>query len=256
MTAFGVHFVFDGESLDRPRVAALLSDARWPVAMPLLMVRPVPGSGVIVEKRTLARATARDAIVAAFASPTTLQVGVTASRTERDNNAWIYVDAGREPYPDGRFTYNLRALARDPSEAWIELVHELAAGVGAAHGSIIAHRDEAILRSELWAQHESHEGREVHPDPGLITSLATKRYGLGDRWVRPARWGTYLSAAHVAEVGGRDRICNAVKPAVAREVAALLYLQLSSLAEAVAPATLAQQEALSSILAPLALPPS
>lgn len=254
MTAFGVHLIFDGAALDRPAVAALLVDPRWPATMSLLQVRPVPGTNAIVDKRKLAPDTARAELEAAFAAPTTLQIGLTTSRSERDNDAWIYVDAGREPYPDGRFTYNLRAFTRDPSDAWLELVHELATHVAAAHGSILAERDEAILRSELWAQHESYEGREAHPDPALITALATKRHGLGDRWVRPARWGTYLSAAHVAEVGGRDRIRAVVEPTILRDVGSLLYIQLSSLRDALAPATFAKQQALVTILAPLAIP--
>lgn len=253
MSAFGVHFVFDARALDRAGLAALLVDPRWPAAMPLLQIRPVPGRGA-VEKRKLARAAARRELDAALAASTTLQVGLAASRSEADNNAWIYVDAGREPYPDGRFPYDLRAFARDPGDAWFELVHELARTVGAAHGSILVERDEAVLRSELWGQHESYEGRELHPEPALITALATKRHGIGDRWVRPGRWGTYLSAAHVDAAGGRERIRAAVEPAVLRDVGPLLYVQLSPPADALAPATRAKQDALAALLAPLALP--
>jgi len=254
MSAFGVHLVFDAQALDRAGLAALLVDPRWPAAMPLLQIRPVPGSGANVEKRKLARVGARGELEAAFAATTTLQVGLTASRSERDNDAWVYVDAAREPYPDGRFPYDLRAFARAPSEEWLELVHELARAVDAAHGSILVERDEAVLRSELWAQHEAHEGREVHPEPALITALATKRHGIGDRWVRPGRWGTYLSAAHVDAVGGREHIRAAVEPAVLRDVGTLLYVQLSPLADALAPAMRAKQDALAAVLAPLALP--
>nr|MDQ3368888.1 hypothetical protein [Myxococcota bacterium] len=204
---------------------------------------------------------AGDELRAALDSAAALQIGLATSTSERDNHAWIYVDSGREPDPVGRYPYDLRAMCRTPDDrpdamvAWVELVHELVTTVDAAHGTILATGDEAILRSEVWAQHESRDGRELHPDPTLITSLAVRRSGLGDRWVRPPRWGTYLRAEHVAALGGRERLVSIVQPPVVRDVGALLYVQLSDGPDtALAPATLARQRAFAELLAGLIVP--
>src|SRR5262245_46999699 len=254
--------VYAADAIDRARAAGLACDARWPWKLPLLRVRPVPGPDAPrpVKKRLGKRA--RDEVAEALADPATQSVGLGASTSERDNNGWIYIDTGHDRASDGRYPFNLRAMCRAPEDrpeamaAWLEVAHELSGALGLVHGTIAAASDEAILRCEVWAQHESRDGRDVHPNPGLLSSLANRRHGIGDAWIRPPRWGTYLRPEHVAALGGRDRIVDVVKPPVVREIGELLYVQLSEHPrDALAEPARAKQRAFEDLAAPLVVPP-
>jgi hypothetical protein len=79
---------------------------------------------------------------------------------------------------------------------------------------------------------------------------------LGDKYVRRPRWGTYLRPAHVAAIGGRDRILAVVKPPVVRDIGDLLYIQLSErVSEATSDQAKARYRAFVELVAPITMPP-
>ena len=78
---------------------------------------------------------------------------------------------------------------------------------------------------------------------------------LGERYVRPPGWATFLRRAHVDAVGGRDHLLAVVQPPVVHDVGDLLYVQLSaSVADARTPAAEARRRALAELLAPITVP--
>lgn len=80
------------------------------------------------------------------------------------------------------------------------------------------------------------------------------RNELGERYVRPPGWGTFLRPSHIEAVGGRARLLELVQPAVVEVVGPLLYVQLSRLGDALAPETEARRRALAELLAPITVP--
>ena len=71
------------------------------------------------------------------------------------------------------------------------------------------------------------------------------------------RWGTYLKPAHVAAVGGRERILEVVQPEVTREVGELFYVQLTArVSDAASEVAKQRQAAFAGLLAPITMPPA
>ncbi len=89
----------------------------------------------------------------------------------------------------------------------------------------------------------------ANPHGHEVARIAGARRELGARWIRPAEWGTYLSATHVNEIGREQLVAAA---ATSREVGSLLYVQCSGTsAEAFTAEAEARRQALRTLLAPI-----
>lgn len=226
--------------------------------MRYLHVRQVPNTDPVFAP--VSQGVDAGTLAGALSSPVVHQVGLGVSRKDRDDHAWIYVQTGRQRLRD-RFPATLRAFCRTPPDhperidAWVLVIDDLLVAVQAEHAVIVASSDEDVVHCEVWLQNKSINGRPVHPDPAQISGLAVGRRDLGAHLVRPPQWGTYLSRAHVLAVGGRERIIEAVRPPVVREVGELLYLQLSEhAADALSPDAEARHRAFAELLAPITVP--
>jgi hypothetical protein len=120
-------------------------------------------------------------------------------------------------------------------EDWLELSHELVTAVGALNATIGAWptmrhaiRDTWKTRMVLDAPKGDTRLNDLPDDLdeqiGLL-SLWWKK--LGRTYARHPRWGTYLNAAHVAAIGGVERIRAEVQPARIDAVGELTYIQLT-----------------------------
>lgn len=102
------------------------------------------------------------------------------------------------------------------------------------------------------------DGVRVNPrwsEIDRISGSGAARHGLGERFVRHPRWGTYLRPEHVAAVGGRERIAAVVQPAELRQVGDRLYVQLTTSPEtAQSPEALAKQRAFAELASPIIVP--
>ncbi len=129
--------------------------------------------------------------------------------------------------------------------------------LGAFHGVIVTATNEDVLRAEIWLSLTTIDGRVMHPHPDEIRSYAARRYLLGHTYVRRPRWGTYLKPAHVAAIGGRERILDVVQPAVTREVGELFYVQLTAtVSGATNDVAKRRYRAFAELLAPITMPPA
>lgn len=146
--------------------------------------------------------------------------------------------------------------------AWITLAHELVAAVGALNATIGAWptydhaiRDTWLTRIVLdqptgdTALNELPEELDAQID--LLQRWDKK---LGRTYARHPRWGTYLNAAHVAAIGGADRIRSEVQPARIEAVGELTYIQLTeSIATGMSPEAGERRRRLQTVMDPILL---
>ena len=83
--------------------------------------------------------------------------------------------------------------------------------------------DASMLRMVLdtrWGQYEL----------GVLPSSAdrTDRRMIGKTYARYPRWGTYLNEAHLAAIGGAERVLADVTPARIDRIGDLTYIQLTA----------------------------
>ncbi len=189
-------------------------------------------------------------------------IHLVTSRADQSNHAWVVVDNGQPELAHEGVAYPLSARgmcradvpAGRSLEAWLGVVRELASLVAAAQGVIWADLDERpiVARQFLTGSHQP----KMPPDHPHNESARINRVRneLGERYVRPPGWGTFLRQSHLDAVGGRARLVEFVQPAVVEDIGPLLYVQLSTLADALAPETEARWRALTELLAPITVP--
>lgn len=247
------------------RVADLLTDKRWPWQPNLMLADQRPGQPMYAWRRGKIRtAELRGEILNALKSDLVAGVHFGASHQDRLNHAWFHLKTGQPDSLHDGVAFPLIGIgmtrtsdlpAGKTGESWLELVHDLVEAVDAAHGVIWAGTDE---RPIVALQYGIGSATSKRPEdyPGNENWRVSQGHkALGDRWVRPPAWGTYLKPEHVAAVGGRDGILDAVKPPVLRLVGGLLYIQLSSRVEdALLPETQAKRKALVALLDPITVP--
>lgn len=243
------------------RVASLLTDPRLPWQPAL--VRPDGRSGHAVypwPPGKIAARELRETVIDVLTSDCTNGINLVSSRQEKLNHAWFHLHSGRWDVTDeGKaFPFPGRGICRSagkPLDGWVDVVHELARVLAIAHGVIFAGEDERPI-SSLQYGIGKHQPRMPQDYPHNETERVRRvERELGERYVRPPRWGTYLRGEHVAAVGGRAKIAEVVQPPVMREVGPLLYVQLSERVEdAVAPETEARRKVFTELLEPITVP--
>lgn len=246
------------------QVARLLTDPRWPWQPSLVRPMHRPGQPLYDwPGGKIPAARLPDVVADVVRSERSQGIHLVTSRADRTNHAWVLVDSGQPEITHGRIAYPFcaRGMCRAdvPAgrslETWLGVVRDLAGLVHAAHGVIWADADERpiIARQFLSGGHQP----KMPPDHPHNESARINRVRdeLGDRYVRPPGWATFLRRDHLDAVGGRARLLEVVQPPVVQDVGELLYVQLSALADALAPATAARRGALADLLAPITVPP-
>jgi hypothetical protein len=255
--------LFDSDRASR--VAALLTDPRWPYQPALVLPTPAPGDEIYGWPRgKVAAKVLAPTIEGVIRSPLARGIHLSMSRKDAANHAFVYIDNGsprafREP---GLYPYTGHGLVRFPLppakniEGWLALVRELAAVLEAVHGVIWVDMDERFLIGRQFIS-GTPDPREPPDYPGNeARRIVRARNLLGDRYVRFPGWATLLRSAHVDAIGGREKLLSIVKPPVVHDVGDLLYVQLSSSVEdALAPETEARRQALVELLGPIIVPP-
>lgn len=248
------------------RIAALLTDRRWPWQPSLVRPTQFPGRPAYAwPSGKVPAGKLRDTVTDILRSSQTTGIHLVTSRQDTGNHAWLNVRSGQSEdnaNHDAAFPFDALAMCRTMSLPagkrigdWLELVHELTIALDAPHAVIWAGTDERPIVAMQFGVGGSRPDMVVDSPRYEITRVARSRAPLGARFVRPPAWGTYLAPAHVAAVGGRERIVAVVAPPVVREVGNLLYVQLSErVDDAVAPETETRRRVFAELLEPITVP--
>lgn len=249
------------------RVAALLTDPRWPwqpsIVRPLHFpgrpVYPWPAGRVSAAK---IQETVRDILV----SESTTGITLVASRQDAGNHAWLDVRSGQAEYTgyatNTAYAFDIRAMCRAHGlpraksiDAWIEVMHELTLALDVPNAVIWAGPDERPIIALLYGTGSERPDMVVDSPRYEVLRVSRSRAELGSKWIRPPAWGTYLRPEHVTAVGGRERIVEVVAPPVVRNVGELLYVQMSEhVADALSPEVEARRRAFADLLEPITVP--
>lgn len=259
------HRVLDGDQERLARLATLVVDPRWLYRFKLINVWHTPQRPAVpVFKGTVPAAKLRQSVTEAITSTSSQHVlfGVSRSKQDTLDTARFGIDLGRPLTMDVALPFEACSTWHVPADAsdeatkvWLDLQHEIVELVGALNGVVIVTTNADIVAIETSLVSRTLNGRPLHPDPGEISSYGIHRRKLGEDYIRVPRWGTYLKPAHVAAVGGRDKIVSVVKPPVVRDVGELLYVQLSErVSDALAPETEARRRAFADLVAPITAP--
>lgn len=246
-------------------LARLLTDERWPWQPRIVRPEQRPGYELYPWPRgKIAAAKLRGVVHDIVRSPLSLGIClVTAQRQDLDL-ASLNVRTGQERPSDESSLYPFHALtlcrgtgleAGKSIEGWLELMHELVQLIEAPHALIWASSDyRPIVARQYLTGSVRPENPPEHPAHEIRRANHARRE-LGARYIRDPAWGTYLGAEHVAALGGRARIVEAVQPPVVREIGALLYVQLSErVADALAPEVDAKRRAFVALCGSISAP--
>ena len=139
---------------------------------------------------------------------------------------------------------------------WLAVMRELAETMQIGHGIICAEADERWTMARIFLMGTDQPRMPQDYPHNESSRIRNVRREMGERYVRPPAWATFLRRAHVDAVGGRDHLLATVQPPVVHDLGDLLYLQLSaSVEDALAPETEARRRALAELLAPITVPP-
>jgi hypothetical protein len=246
---------FHGDPERIARAAALMLDERWPRRFTSWQVHGESSSNEGRRGKLPAGASAE--VTKALADGGTVWVELKTRGAHADN---VFVDTGKNRSLSRDYACPLRLTASiavekmpDPNATvrrWVSLAHDLVSTVGARNGTITIGPSGDVM-DDQWSPHL--------PDPkdhlrilggGLYRGDAQR--GVGGRYSRYPRWGTYLHPEHVAAIGGRDRIAREVEPALLEQVDDLLYIQLTeSFDEAHTPAMWEKRLKLRKLMEPI-----
>jgi hypothetical protein len=246
------------------RIAELVTDPRWMHRLKLITTVWMPGTPPAPRfPGVIPAAELRETAVEALSSPSVAQVMFSISQKDSLDHAHLDVGTGR--LASDNIAVRSNARVRIPADAdrdavataWVELQHAIVETLGAIHGVIVTGTNEYVVNAEIWLSLTTVDGRVMHPNPDEINSYAVRKWELGHAYVRRPRWGTYLKPAHVAAVGGRERILEVVQPEVTRDVGALFYVQLTArVSDATSELAKQRAAAFANLLAPITMPPA
>ena len=251
------------------RVTQLLTDDRWPWLPNIVRPTQFPGRELYPWKGTARGKTARTALPFVVGdvlrSELTDGVCVVTSRIDTTNHGWFDINSGRAALRHEGIAYPFDAIgmcstAVPPGKNindWLAVMRELAETLQIGHGIICAEADERWTRVRIFLSGGLPQPRMPQDFPANETTrVLNVRREMGQRYVRPPAWATFLRRAHLDAVGGRDHLLATVQPPVVHDLGDLLYLQLStSVEDALAPETEARRRALAELLAPITVPP-
>ncbi len=247
------------------RLAAILTDERWPWQPSLVRPGQAPNRELYPWPKGKVRGSAlRATIEDLAASDRVTRVNLSLSRKEHLNHAWVYVETGDEwaLSRDHEFPLLAAAICRldgmpkgKTIDGWLEAMHQLVQLVEAPHGVIWAAANEAPISAYQFGVGSYYPDKPADHPHNETPRIVRVRKTLGSQWVRPPQWGTYLSAQHVAAIGGLERLRAAVDPPIVRDLGGRFYVQLSAAGEdAVGPEAERRRRALTELLAPITVP--
>lgn len=243
---FGLHYkVRVSEPPERAeKIASLMWDARWPW-QPTKFYRPrLPWIRGRKERGILDESNAHDLLRETLLDPKLRNVSLKwADFNERNEDLPSAIEI------DGNDTVDLRRLEPAPChafghtraaelpsgksvDAWVELVHELAVTLEARAGVLCVYPtwwqvDDDIRYSQMP---RPAPGDPAFLEPEDFYKGESVQRDIGGKYARFPRFGTYLNPEHVAALGGRKRIIEAIDldegDYLVRDVGNLLYVQL------------------------------
>lgn len=171
--------------------------------------------------------------------------------------------------PDAEAPYKLWVTCRSAElpdgktfEDWLTLAHDLVIAVGALNATIGAWPTFDMAIADTWLTRivlDTPRGdiplNDLPVDFNGQSDLLRKWWKkLGRTYARHPRWGTYLNSAHVAAIGGLDRIRDEVQPARIEAVGELTYIQLTeSIETGMSAAAGERRRKLQALMAPILL---
>lgn len=249
------------------RIASLLVDARWPWV-------PWWVSFTGVHKRDdrksvrVGGTTGTAPLLAGFASPQLTNLEL--NRTSKECTlATVLLDLGRNREDWGWeapfrlwITARCADLPAGKSVAeWLTLAHDLVSELGVIQGTVGVWPTHNMAIGDTWLTRTILDTPQREFRLGLPENFATQidllqrwKKLLGRTYARHPRWGTYLNAAHVAAIGGEQRIREEVEPAQIRAVGELTYIQLTDSVETALTQTAGEKRRrLEALMAPIIL---
>jgi hypothetical protein len=248
------------------RVVQLLTDQRWPWQPNVIRPTQFPGRALYPWKGgKTARTALPTAIGDVLRSELTEGICVVTSRVDTTNHAWFDINSGRAALRHEGMAYPFDAIGMcrvsvptgESIDDWLAVMRELAESIQIGHGIISAEADERWMRVRIFLSGGLPQPRMPQDFPANETTrILNVRREMGERYVRPPAWATFLRRAHVDAVGGRDHLLATVQPPVVHDCGDLLYIQLSaSVDDALAPETEARRRTFADLLAPITVPP-
>lgn len=146
-------------------------------------------------------------------------------------------------------------------DAWLALAHDLVRAVGALTGIVGVWPTYHSAVGDTWIARVVLDTVKGEYNLGLPDAFESQMHAvtrwehrLGRTYARHPRWGTYLNAAHVAAIGGEERIRAEVEPAQIKAVGELTYIQLTeSVDTALTPLAGERRRRLEALMAPIIL---
>lgn len=259
------------ESPDRAkRVAALLVDARWPWPPSSLST----GETVDLTKTTrpvrIAGEKGGKRIADTILDPTRRILRLTqVTRDEQFSEAWIEtgtvaLSSWDQPFRASGHTRGHDLPEGRTVEGWISLVHDLMVTLDVASAILPVYETATAISSDVLLMSITRDSRwagtsDLGPGDEFAEQNRRAKYWrdvVGAKYVRNARWGTYLRNHHIDTVGGLERIRREVEPARIDRLGELVYFQLTeTIDDALGPACAAKRRAFDAVLAPILPPP-
>ena len=254
------------------RVASLLVDERWPWP-PWWAAFGLTSSYM---KRTRSRkvvgAKGRAALLEGMMSPSHRSVELYRSSQQVDNHAHLTLPTGHKiPAPDWPQPLDTTGQTRAhdlPDGAdihgWIDLVHELMVALDVGHAVMpVWPTPSAVLADTSFIRiivDRPSGDISLGPPPDFDRQNRRENYSrhkLGGPYVRYPRWGTYLRRPHLQQIGGLDRVREAVEPARVVDLGELAFIQLTDdPASALTADGERKRRALEAVMAPIIVPPN
>ena len=216
------------------RIARLLLDDRWPWLPWYAAFYGIDRQYDRPSKRVGGK-NGVEFLVEGLMSPTVSRLAMVRSKGD-GNHGEVKIATGRHVNKHDA-PFSLIALSRvaelpvgKTTAGWLSLVQDLVVEVAPLNAILCvwpgrnpAMSDTRMLRMVLdtrWGQYEL----------GVLPSSAdrTNRSMIGRTYARYPRWGTYLSEAHLAAIGGAERVLADVAPARIDRIGELTYIQLTA----------------------------
>lgn len=252
------------------RVAALLVDSRWPwrassfTAGELADLTKSSPAVRITGERTAKR------LADSILDPTKRLVRI--KRVTRDEEfSKASIDTGTfalstwdQPFSATGHTRGHDLPEGHRVEEWIALIHDLMLALDVASAILPVYETASAVFADVMLMSIVRDSRwtgttDLGPGDDFAAQNDRANYWrdlVGAKYVRNARWGTYLRDHHIDTVGGLERIRREVEPARIDRLGELTYFQLTeSIADALGPACAAKRRAFDTVLAPILPPP-
>jgi len=252
------------------RVAALLVDPRWPWLASSFTAGELADLTKSSPAVRIASEKAAPKLADSILDPTKRVVRLKrVTRDEQFCEAWV--DTGTfvlstwdQPFSATGHTRGHELPEGRTVEGWIALIHDLMVALDVASAILPVYETANAVFADILLMSIVRDSRWTGTtDLGSGDDLAEQndranywRDLVGARYVRNARWGTYLRDHHIEAVGGLDRIRSEVEPARIDRLGELVYFQLTeSVEDAIGPACNAKRRAFDAVLAPILPPP-